>query len=230
MSLFTFPSFRRFSILSIVLLILVPWIGLSAVQVYYRDGVSNYSGTEDFYTYRIDGGVFNSKNDLDERTLKVAPMESDTKFAIRFSNLGLSRSSYSSVNRITLTLTFKEAPTADTLYAHNLFDRNVWHERYANYNTINGSSPWQGSDGKMVDAWPNTDAMASVNGSESIDSTITFVFHPGDPSSCKALLDSWLDGNNQGLIIEGMSGVNVFYSSEAFNLAQRPELMIDYNP
>ena len=64
--------------------------------------MGGYAGTQDFYTYWMEGGMFNSKTDLDDQTLRVAPLDADTKTVIRFNAIPLSRSSYGSVNRLAL--------------------------------------------------------------------------------------------------------------------------------
>ena len=199
----------------------------SGNKVQLKDEVGGYAGTQDFYTYQMDGGVFNSKTDLDDQTLRVAPLDSDTKTVIRFNAIPLSRSSYGSVNRLALVLTFKAAATPDTLMLHNLNPNDVWDERTASYNSINGTAPWSGADGKLIDAWTNTDGMETITGGEPVNSTITIEIHPHDPSARRAVLDSWLDGGNQGMVIRGISGTNEFYSSNAYNIAHRPELIIE---
>ena len=195
-----------------------------------RDGLNGYSGTEDFYTMRLEGGAFNSKTDLDDQSLKVSPLESDTKSLIRFDKIPISNSSYGMIYRIALVLTFKEAPQADTLVIHNLNDRDIWSERDANYNSLNGTAPWSGVDGKLIEAWHSTDATARITGGEKVNSTLTFEFHPNDAAARKALLESWIDGGNQGFVLCGLSAKNEFYSSDAYNPAQRPELIIEYSP
>ena len=192
-----------------------------------KDGAAGYSGTEDFYTYRMEGGVFNSKTDLDDQTLRVSPMDSDAMFAMRFANIPLSRSSYGMVYRLALVLTFKAPPEPDTLTAHNLSDSDLWSEQLASYNSLNGSAPWSGANGTIQGAWRSTDAVAKVTGSETVNSTITIEFHENDAAARKALLDSWLDGRNQGFVVRGINGTNEFYSSDAYNPAHRPELLID---
>jgi hypothetical protein len=194
-----------------------------------RDGLNGYQGTQDFYTLQMEGGVFNSKTDLDDQTLKVAPLESDTKFVMRFDKIPLSRSSYGMIYRVALQLTLKEAPESDTLMVHNLNERDLWSEREGDYNSLNGAVPWSGADGKLIDAWRTTDAIARVTGSEKVNTTITLEFYPNDASARKALIDSWLDGGNQGFVVCGMSAKNEFYSSDAYNPALRPELIIEYS-
>lgn len=197
-------------------------------RITLKDGLNGYAGTEDFYTFQLEGGVFNSKTDLDDQTLKIAPIEADTKIVMRFNGIPMSRSSYGTISRLSLVLTFKEPASSDTLMLHNLNSKDIWDERMGNYNSLNGTAPWTGIDGKLIDAWNNTDAMVKVTGGEQMNSTITIDFHPTDPSARKALLDSWLDGGNQGFVIRGINGTNTFFSSEAYNMAQRPELIIEY--
>jgi len=192
-----------------------------------KNEVSGYAGTQDFYTYRTEGGSFNSKTDLDDQTLKIAPLEDDTKTVIRFNAIPLGRSSYGSVNRLALVLTFKAGAAPDTIMLHNLNSTDVWDEHAANYNTINGTARWSGADGKLIDAWTNTDGTAVITGNEEQNSTLTIEIHPSDASARKAVLDSWLDGGNQGMVICGISGNNEFYSSKAYNIAMRPELIIE---
>lgn len=199
----------------------------SSFNISLKNGFNGYEGAEDFYTMLMEGGVFNSETDLDDQSLVVEPLESDTKFVIRFKNVPLSRSS-GSISRVALVLTLKESPRPDTLLAYNLNDRDVWDERLGNYNSLNGSAPWSGVNGKLVDAWSNIDAVAKVSGGEKLQSTIIFEFYPNDAAARRALLDSWLDGNNQGIAIEGMSARNAFYSSEAYTPIYRPELIIEY--
>jgi hypothetical protein len=196
-------------------------------RIQLRNDVGGYQGTEDFYTYRTEGGSFNSKVDLDDQTLLVAPLQDDAKSVIRFKGIPLTRGAYSAVNRLALVLTFKQPASHDTIMLHNLNPGDMWVELQANYHSLNGSTPWSGADGRLIDAWTNTDGLAIVTGSEAANSTLTIEIHPSDPSARKAVLDSWLDGNNQGMVIRGVSGVNAFYSSEAYNLAQRPELIIE---
>jgi len=192
-----------------------------------KNEVGGYAGTQDFYTYQMEGGAFNSKTDLDDQTLKVAPLEADTKSVIRFNAIPLSRSSYGSVNRLALVLTFKSSPSSDTIMLHNLNSTDIWDERMGNYNSLNGTAPWSGADGKLIDAWMNTDGLAIVTGSEDINSTLTIEIHPHDPAARKAVLDSWLDNGNQGMVIRGINGSNEFYSSDAYNITHRPELIIE---
>lgn len=194
-----------------------------------KNGLNGYQGTEDFYTLQMEGGVFNSKTDLDDQTLKVAPLESDTKFVMRFDKIPLSRSSYGMIFRIALRLTLKAPPESDTLMAHNLNARDLWSERNGSYNSLNGAAPWSGIDGKLIEAWRSTDAVSKVTGSEKVNTTITLEFYPNDASARKALLDSWLDGGNQGFVVRGISAKNEFYSSDAYNPALRPELVIEYS-
>lgn len=199
----------------------------SGNQIVLKNGLGGYSGTEDFYTYQMEGGVFNSKTDLDDQSLRIAPLDADTKSVIRFGSIPLSGSSYSTVNRLALVLTFKEPAQADTLMLHNLNATDIWNERQASYNSLNGTAPWSGADGKLIDAWMNTDGLSVVTGNEAVHSTLTIEIHPQDAAARKAVLDSWLDGGNQGMVIQGISGANVFYSSDAYNMAQRPELIIE---
>ncbi len=199
----------------------------SGNKIQLKNEVGGYAGAQDFYTYQMDGGVFNSKTDLDDQTLRVAPLDADTKSVIRFNGIPLSRSSYGSVNRIALVLTFKSPASPETLMLHNLNDSDVWDEKTASYNSINGAAPWSGADGKLIDAWTNTDGLVTITGGEASNSTITIEIHPHDPSARKAVLDSWLDGGNQGMVINGISGWNEFYSSDAYNIANRPELIIE---
>jgi hypothetical protein len=199
----------------------------SAATLTLKNGVGGYEGAEDFYTYFLEGGVFNSKTDLDLETLRVAPDESDTKTVIRFGDIPLSSSSYRSVSRVALVLTFKTTATPDTLTVHNLNSGDLWSELDADYNTLNGSTPWSGIDGKLVDAWTTTNGSVNVGG-ESANSTVVIEFHPGDSASQRALLDSWTDGTNQGFVIQGVYGKNEFYSSDAYSVIHRPELIIEY--
>ena len=194
-----------------------------------RDGLNGYNGTEDFYTLQMEGGVFNSKTDLDDQTLKVSPLESDTKFVMRFDNIPMSRSSSGMIYRVALKLTLKEPPQTDTITIHNLNARDIWNERDGSYNSLNGTAPWSGVDGKLIDAWRGTDATVRITGSEKVNSTITIEFHPNDASARKALIESWLDGGNQGFVVCGISAKNEFYSSDAYNPAVRPELIIEYS-
>ncbi len=225
------PWFSRISSFLLLTLLSVSLVSLGFSQngrATFKNGLNNYNGSEDFYTYSVDGGVFNSKADFDEETLKVAPLYSDTQFLLRFGDLPYSPSSFDFISRLAIVLTVKDAPTADTLTLHNLFDQNVWSERSGNYNSINGASPWSGADGKLIDAWPNTDAIFNMTGTERVNSTITIEIYPTDASARKAILDSWLDGNNQGVVVRGISGVNTFYSSDAYNVTYRPELIIEF--
>lgn len=199
----------------------------SGNRIVLKNDLGGYSGTQDFYTFQMDGGVFNSKTDLDDQTLRIAPLDADAKSVIRFDNIPLSRTSYGSVNRLALVLTFKQPAQSDTLMLHNLNASDIWDERRANYNSLNGTAPWSGADGKLIDAWMNTDGLAVITGNEDVHSTLTIEIHPQDAAARKAVLDSWLDGSNQGMVIRGISGTNEFYSSDAYNMAHRPELIIE---
>jgi len=199
----------------------------SGNKITLQKGMNGYNGAEDFYTYHLEGGVFNSKTDLDAYVLKVDPLNFDTKFVIRFDNIPISPSS-GTIYRVALVLTLAESPNSDTLLAHNLNPGDVWNERQGNYNSLNGTAPWSGINGKLIEAWNTIDAIATITGGEDVGSKVVFEFYPQDFSARRALLDSWLDRSNQGIVIEGVNAKNVFHSSDAFNPADRPELIIEY--
>jgi hypothetical protein len=223
-------SFKKLNLLTLILLGAALLMSSSAwgATLTLKNGVDGYEGAEDFYTYFLEGGTFNSKVNLDQETLKVAPDVSDTKSVMRFSNIPLSSGSYRSVSRVALVLTFKSPGTSDTIMVHNLNNGDLWDELDADYNTLNGSAPWSGIDGKLVDAWTTTNGVANVAGGESARAKLVIEFHPNDSSSLRALLDSWMDGNNQGFVIRGINGLNEFYSSSAYSVVNRPELIIEY--
>lgn len=50
--------------------------------------------------------------------------------------------------------------------------------------------------------------------------------YPHDPDARKELLIKWLDGQNPGLVIEGINGINMFFSSSVRDIILRPKLNI----
>ncbi len=208
------------------------WVSLLNAQngtsIQLKDGLNGYEGNEDFYTYRVEGGVFNSKTDLDDQTLLIAPLNLDAKTVMRFADIPVSRS-VGTIYRLAVKLTFQRTGRADTIMLHNLGPQDIWDEYLGNYNSLNGSAVWSGADGKLIDAWSNTDGVAIVTGGEETLSTLTIEIHPSDEPARRAVLQSWLDGSNQGFVLRGINGENAFFSSDAYNPAHRPELIIEYS-
>lgn len=131
-----------------------------------QNGKDGYHGTESFFTGQMKGGTFNSHQQRKGGMLRVAPLDFDTKAIIRFKKIPLKNKSFSKVTRIELVLSFLANATPDTLFVHTLNASDHWIQNLANYNTINGETPWSYTTENLMAVWKETPGVASISGAE----------------------------------------------------------------
>lgn len=193
----------------------------------FQWGQDGYTGTQVAELFNT-GTSISADNTLGTGFISGATIESLLKFDV--SSL---KGTYSSIDSISLTLTFEGSSGSGTF---NLFEvtpaNDAWglstNIQPSWFNQIQSSSlPWAGSVGLST---PGVDYVASplATGTWSgfVTGTLTLTFS-GTPSELTALMNSWTSGTNGGLLLNTTAPTSFvgFYGGQNNELAEGNSLL-----
>lgn len=252
--MFKFISPRSVS-LSVVAASCLVCSSLSAATLTLRQGNNGYTGTDDAMIIASSSTEnWGGRNEFDAGT---AAGGSVRRSLLRFDVSALS-GLYTSVNSVTITLSTSlpidgSTNLVNTVNMYSILSGNAnWVEGtqissdsladngMSTWSSlVQGSTPWAGSAGLSTagtDYSPTI--LASVTSSAGASAGTVFTFIISDPLIATNLINSWLDGTNEGLLLRatdesnkgsGIASRISFASSEHGTANWRPQITIDYN-